>query len=436
MSVLSSIFDVDPSTPSTSDTLVATTSATTSILNPTTSSTPSTSSTATSPISTSLTTATGTTSSTSSLATTSSSSSSSALTIPTSLTTQTTTTNTLTLTTSFQVSTQLGGSTHTVTVIDSATRPSTTAAASNSGGSSSSFWNNEGAVVCTFTAVAVVGAIIIIWAIAFCLRKRWANQYDLESEEAAAEAARAANATAPMFFDDKHVTSNSNATKGTGSSYGVVYDGGAYTVSSASSHGTFAQPLMSTENYSRAEFGSPNYIPSSAFIPPGQAPQHNNYLDYDYHPVERQNSPMMQAIRPLSSYSVPDMLDHHSGLGAEAGGSAGHSTATSSSHSLINGLSRAESQGSHRLLASSPSITDVGPLVRGESYAAHYQPGYSGMAAPGTITDDLALRVSAITAYNEGDGEEDEEEPVQRKVLKVCVFLHAFLSFRQSLKYF
>ncbi|KAJ4468190.1 hypothetical protein J3R30DRAFT_3715121 [Lentinula aciculospora] len=313
--------------------------------------------------------------------------------------------------TTIQVTTVSNSGTQTITVINSVTpasSPSTTSAAStisSSSNSINSFWSNKGAVAGTFTVVALICLAILIWAIMFIIRRRRANKFDRESEAAAAEAA---NATPPVFLDDDHdrpIYRHDYLSTGDIAGGYNGYEGGGYphAVPSVSSHGTFNQPAMglqTNENYPMAEFGSslyPGASPYPSFMNPGQAPQPINHYDYGYAANELPSSPPMKTPRPTSEdFGVLDMQQQQQRF--EGGGdihngtthttpsvSRGHSTTTSASHSQT-GLSRNKSQGSRSLIdgyySKAPSTNGGHDIVSpnsGESYAAHYQPGFSGM---------------------------------------------------------
>ncbi|KIK67072.1 hypothetical protein GYMLUDRAFT_37113 [Collybiopsis luxurians FD-317 M1] len=438
MSDLSSILNIGSSTsttdalPTLSDSSTSTSTTTTSptISLTTSSTTTSTSSTATS---TSLSTSTSPTSSSSSSSSTSSTSSSTSIT---------------SLSTSLQVSTQPNGGTQTVTVVQSVSStatPSATPSATStaSGDGSNSFWSNKGAVAGTFTVVALVGAALAVWLISLVIRRRRANKYDRESEEAARDAA---NATAPAFLDDDDRPTYRNSYLNPGS-YAGGYDEGSYNpgplVPSASSHGTYNQPpmgLQSNENYPMAEFSSSQYpgnSPYPVFMTPGQAPQQNNHFEYGYAPyAEPYSSPPMNATRPTSgSFSMLDMPEqqpYESGvigwMQSGPSGDRGHSTATSSASQSQTDLGRTKSQGSRSLIDGrrAPSTTggnDFTSPTSAESYAAHYQPGYSGAGSRrSTIAhDEPPLLPNPFEKTDDDDeaAETGDDEP-QKKVLKVA----------------
>ncbi|KAJ3733651.1 hypothetical protein DFJ43DRAFT_220919 [Lentinula guzmanii] len=471
---LSTLFDTGGSTSTTasiSDTSATVavpssiSSVTTSVINLTSS--------ITAPSSTILTTSTLSPSSASVPSTSSSSDSSSTLSAATSLITSTSSTlstpsitstvfatstsstgTTPSFTTSVQFTTVSNGGTQTITVINSITpiasaSPST---AASIGSSSSSFWSNKGAVAGTFTVVSLVSVAILILAITFMIRRRRARRLDREHEAAAADAAKA---TAPAFLDDDHdrpIYSYDYLSAGDmGGNYGL-YEGGGYTgaVPSASSHGTFNQPPMgfqSNESYPMVEVGSSLYPGVSAypiFTGLAQTPQTNNYHDHSYAANDTPSSLPMKATRPKSGdFSALDMPQRYEGGSDVYSGttyttptiSRGHSTTTSASHSQI-GLSRNKSQGSRSLIdgyySKPPSTTGGHDFVSpnsGESYAAHYQPGFSGMpksASPsrrGTFGyDEVPPLPNSFTGTidNEGVYESDDERPQPKKVLKVA----------------
>ncbi|KAJ3713307.1 hypothetical protein C8R42DRAFT_684767 [Lentinula raphanica] len=355
------------------------------------------------------------------------------------------------LATSVQITTVSNGGTQTITVINSITptasaSPSTAASISSS---SSSFWSNKGAVAGTFTVVGIVIVAILIWVITFLLRRRRAKILDRENEAAAAEAA---NATAPVFLDDDH---DQGPVYNHSGEYGGYEGGGGFTgtLPSASSHGTFNMPpmsLQSAENYPMAEFGSSLYpgaspYPTTAFMGVAQTPQPQpkSYFDYTYPTNEPHSS--MTAARPGSGdFGVSEMPQRHEGSSDFYTGttrttpsvSRGHSVTTSASHSP-SALSRNKSQGSRSLIdgyySKAPSTSgghDFSTPNSGESYAAHYQPGFSGMpkstspSRRGTIGyDDAPPLPTTFTKAldDEGADESDDDEELQpKKVLKVA----------------
>lgn len=286
----------------------------------------------------------------------------------------------------------------------------------------------------TFTAVGLIGAVILIWGLIYFVRRRRANQYDRESEEAALEAA---HATVPVFLDDD----DDRPTYGSYSNAGTAYDayeGGANhggLVPSASSHGTYAQPFMglsSNENYPMAEFGSqyPGGSPYPAFMATGASPQHNDYFDYGYAGAEGRASPPMNAT---GAYSMPEQyggVDGAGNMGMSAANPSlnrGQSTLTATgSHSQTN-LSRNQSQGSRSFVDSYRTNKFVEGHIptSNESYVAHYQPGFSRMtssAAPSrrsTIAYDEAPPLPNL--FTKAVEDDSDNEEVQ-KILKVCVF--------------
>ncbi|KAJ3814142.1 hypothetical protein F5876DRAFT_73228 [Lentinula aff. lateritia] len=365
-------------------------------------------------------------------------------------------------TTSIQITTVSNSGTQTITVTNSIT-PASSASSSTSSlasdsSSSSSFWSNKGAVAGTFTVVALVGVAIIIWVIILSIRRRRAHKFDQENEAAAAEAAYA---TAPAFLDDDDhpIYRRDYLHAGDMSSGGYSgYEGGgpiyAGAVPSASSHGTFNQPPMGiqpNENYPMAEFGSVLYPGASPYpisMASGQNPQHNNYYDYGFVGNEPLSASTMKTVRPTSGdFDILEQQQQRNEGGSDAinytstgtphttpSVSRGHSTTTSTSHSRTD-LSRNKSQGSRSLIdgyySKAPSTTGGHDIVSphsGESYAAHYQPGFSGMpkSSPSrrsTFGYDEAppLPNSFSKSINdEAVDESDDEGFQQKKVLKVA----------------
>lgn len=323
-----------------------------------------------------------------------------------------------------------------------------------------SFWSNKGAVAGTFIVVTLVGVAIIIWVIVLSVRRRRAHKFDQENEAAAAEAA---NATAPAFLDDDDdpIYRRDYLHAGDMSSGGYSgYEGGGpiYTgaVPSASSHGTFNQPPMGiqpNENYPMAEFGSVLYPGASPYpitMAPGQNPQHNNYYDHGFVGNEPLSASTMKTVRPTSGdFDVLEQQQQRNEGGSDATNytstgtphttpsvSRGHSTTTSTSHSRTD-LFRNKSQGSRSLIdgyySKAPSTTGGHDMVSphsGESYAAHYQPGFSGMpkSSPSrrsTFGYDEAPPLPNLfskTIDDEAVDDSDDEGFQQKKVLKVCEF--------------
>ncbi|KAF5311440.1 hypothetical protein D9611_011542 [Ephemerocybe angulata] len=97
------------------------------------------------------------------------------------------------------------------------------------------FFQKTGAVAGTFTAVGVVGLIILIVLISTGIRRRRAKKFDQEIAEAAREAAAT---QPPVFLDDDDDDYRSGPYGST--AYGAK--GGPY--SDVSSHGTYNQPAM------------------------------------------------------------------------------------------------------------------------------------------------------------------------------------------------
>ncbi|KAJ3933980.1 MAG: hypothetical protein NXY57DRAFT_747916 [Lentinula lateritia] len=372
------------------------------------------------------------------------------------------TSSTPVFTTSIQITTVSNSGTQTITITNSITpassaSSSTTSLASDSS-SSSSFWSNKGAVAGTFIVVTLVGVAIIIWVIVLSVRRRRAHKFDQENEAAAAEAA---NATAPAFLDDDDdpIYRRDYLHAGDMSSGGYSgYEGGGpiYTgaVPSASSHGTFNQPPMGiqpNENYPMAEFGSVLYPGASPYpitMAPGQNPQHNNYYDHGFVGNEPLSASTMKTVRPTSGdFDVLEQQQQRNEGGSDATNytstgtphttpsvSRGHSTTTSTSHSRTD-LFRNKSQGSRSLIdgyySKAPSTTGGHDMVSphsGESYAAHYQPGFSGMpkSSPSrrsTFGYDEAPPLPNLfskTIDDEAVDDSDDEGFQQKKVLKVA----------------
>lgn len=296
----------------------------------------------------------------------------------------------------------------------------------------------------TFTVVGIIGAVILIWGIFYLVRRRRANKYDRESEAAALEAA---HATAPVFLDDDDDRPTYGSYLNT-AAYGG-YEGGANhggLVRSASSHGTFAQPFMglsSNENYPMAEFGSqyPDSSPYPAYMTSGASPQHNDYFDHGYTGADGRTSPPMNATRPLSgAYGIPEMPEHYEGV--DRTGNMGMSMAYGGIHPSMNrGQSTLTSTGSHSQTDLSRSLVDgyntnnstggheFAAPINNESYAAHYQPGFSRMtsSAPpsrrSTIAYDEAPPLpNPFMRAVEDEDEDDSDEEAQKKILKVSLF--------------
>ncbi|KAG6855339.1 hypothetical protein H0H87_004722 [Tephrocybe sp. NHM501043] len=117
------------------------------------------------------------------------------------------------------------------------TLPATTSAVTDSG-SSKGFFQNTGAVAGTFSVVGLIVLGILVYFITFFLRRRRAAKLDRDIDEA--------SAPAPVFLDDDPSEYHG----------GGGYMGGAGR-SDASSHGTYAQPAMSTEAYGMREMNHP-----------------------------------------------------------------------------------------------------------------------------------------------------------------------------------
>ncbi|KAG5350208.1 hypothetical protein C0989_012200 [Termitomyces sp. Mn162] len=119
------------------------------------------------------------------------------------------------------------------------------------------FFQNTAAVAGTFTAVGIVLLVLLTFLLTALIRRRRQAKFNRELDEATAEAA---NASAPAFLLDDAYDSRAG--------------GGGPVFSDASSHGTYAQPPMSTETYGMREVGG-----GVAGVGAGMA-----YMGYEYDP--------------------------------------------------------------------------------------------------------------------------------------------------------
>ncbi|KAI8974156.1 hypothetical protein BD414DRAFT_182340 [Trametes punicea] len=110
------------------------------------------------------------------------------------------------------------------------------------GTSSKGFFHNTGAVAGVFAVVGLAAAAIIVAIVTNAIRRRRAKKLDREIAEAAAEAAHA-----PAFIDDDYYPDDRLGKAGNGG-------GDLRSAYSDTTHGTFAQPPMTTgESYNMAE---------------------------------------------------------------------------------------------------------------------------------------------------------------------------------------
>ncbi|KNZ74309.1 hypothetical protein J132_07361 [Termitomyces sp. J132] len=119
------------------------------------------------------------------------------------------------------------------------------------------FFQNTAAVAGTFSAVGIVLLVLLTFLLTALIRRRRQAKFNRELDEATAEAA---NASAPAFLLDD--------------AYDTRAGGGGAVFSDASSHGTYAQPPMSTETYGMREVGG-----GVAGVGAGMA-----YMGYEYDP--------------------------------------------------------------------------------------------------------------------------------------------------------
>jgi len=303
-----------------------------------------------------------------------------------------------------------------------------------------SFLQNTGAVAGTFTVVGIIVIAIVIAIITAVLRRRRARRFDREIAEAAAEAA---TAPVPVFLDDE----DDNYGPGYGAGGYGANAGGGY--SDVSSHGTYGQPAMSQESYGMSERPGPG--PGGVFdhnamygagaaagaagigvararstrdgggyaaalneggspYPAFAAPQH--YDMYNTAP----NNMGMAPVPQHQLYRGPGSADSHDGA-AMAGLARGPSMHTVpqthyTGQSTNSDLSRMKSNGSRSLvdgyLSTSTSATaggsDYGAVPQGESYASHYQPGFSAATyQPQQHLNDAAGQKNAVANADEGN---------------------------------
>lgn len=334
--------------------------------------------------------------------------------------------------------------------LTSSAAPSSTSSSDNSG--STGFWDNKGAVAGTFTAVAVVGAAILFFALTAFLRRRRAKKFDKEVEKAAAEAAMA---TAPRFEDDDD------------------YPASTYPPSSKPysdhSHGTLQQQPMPTEaynmqdfnNYYNAGYDSPYAAAGVAGAGAGAgvaagANRQSQYGAYDYdaaqYPADQYGG---GGAQPYAAYAGPDYYQNQPGNTASAyggydqgydqyppshsptqagydpygpGGAAAVSPAaaappppaTPSAAAPTSAPLMRHKSGARSLLDMDTVAAAPQPMPHnGESYAAHYEPG--GGDRMSRADTELPNPFSTKVQYDDEDESDDEEDhqPPQ-KVLKVA----------------
>ncbi|KAI0648594.1 hypothetical protein C8Q79DRAFT_1008895 [Trametes meyenii] len=154
----------------------------------------------------------------------------------------------------FATSTDAAGQviTHTSVVFATPTVSSTSAGDHKS--DSKGFFQNTGAVAGVFTVVGLAVVVIAVAIVTNAIRKRRAKKLDREIAEAAAEAAHAAPFTDDDFYPDDRLGKGGSSSGGGGDlrSTNTGY--------SDTTHGTFAQPPMSTgESYNMAELAPYDY---------------------------------------------------------------------------------------------------------------------------------------------------------------------------------
>lgn len=144
------------------------------------------------------------------------------------------------------------------TVTTANTPPTNTVASGES-----SFFQNKAAVAGIFSVVGLAGVVLLIALITTAVRRRQAKKFDKETEDAAAAAA--ATAHAPAFLDDdpadeyphpggslgfqRRPSGTYNQGGGNGYDPASGYPG-SMQYSDVSSHGTYAQPPMTTSSHS------------------------------------------------------------------------------------------------------------------------------------------------------------------------------------------
>ncbi|KAL0580733.1 hypothetical protein V5O48_001291 [Marasmius crinis-equi] len=361
--------------------------------------------------------------------------------------------------------------------------PSQTVGSGSSG--NKSFFDKTGAVAGTFAAVGIVVLAIIALVIMMIIRRRRARKWD---DEVSAAAAEAANSRMPVFLDEPdgdHSNNNYGGNSAAPSSYpgggAAAYGQNGYNnvgnYSDVSSHGTYGQPAMSHEGHypemsgpgpggifdhnaayaggaaaagaagigvararsrgadTMASAGTRNTGPSARGDFGAGMDPNNGYAAG----LGEGGSPYPAFLAPGHGYDVYNSAasqTHSSDTGyPTSGASAGPDSRTTHANAMAS-VAAAAAAGS----PSPPPATSAPQAHSGESYASHYEAGYSGSGSPnrpdaasrsldnsGRPSDENAPRAgqkdglpnpfsSGIESEDESDGEEDVPG---RRVLKV-----------------
>ncbi|KAG7097345.1 hypothetical protein E1B28_004701 [Marasmius oreades] len=368
-------------------------------------------------------------------------------------------------------STDAQGGLVTITVTSNARNvPSQTGVGSGSSGDSS-FFDNTSAVAGTFAAVGIVALGLLILIVTVVIRRRRAKKWD---DEVAAAAAEAANSRVPVFLDDplERRYGDNNNDHGYSGVAPSVYPGSSAPYaptgynnvgnhSDVSSHGTYGQPAMSHEG---------QYPEMSGPVPGGIFDHNAAYAGAAGIGVARARSRGAETMASANTRNTgpSGVSDYHSAYAAGVGengspypaflapggydmykNAANQYHINGSDQQLIHnpvspgpegGTTHANAMASVAAAAAAGSGTGSTEQTPGsESYASHYEPGFSGSGSPNRTDgasrspdvsgrpsiDNLQTRREELpnpfTSGIESDDESDGEEEVPgRRVLKVA----------------